>query len=250
MSLNQAIFIEIWDYSTGVCLANRHSIRAARIGKVEVDFAGKKLTLTDVLYVPELNGNLLLIGAASRHGVTVKFGLKSVLFKHNGSVVATANQHSSVYIFRSLSGKVAFKVQAYQNLTMSLALPATAGGDPSASGLAPELDGAVSSHVVGNPATPYATEGLGHTPKNPDSSTQAQSDYLKWHQRFSHAGAHCMQRLKPRVEGITRELHPNEAEKACSTCLHSKMVRVQGKKPMPRATDCLEQVHSDIWGAY
>ena len=76
---------------------------------MKINFIEKKLTLTDVLYISELNKNLLLIKAVSRYRVTVEFKLKSILFKHNESVIATVNQHSSVYIVRSLSEKVAFK---------------------------------------------------------------------------------------------------------------------------------------------
>ena len=96
ISLNQTIFNEIQNYFTEVYLTNRHSIRAAEIDKVKVNFVEKKLILTDVLYISELNENLLSIETVSRHKVTVKFELKSVLFKHNESVVATTNQHSSV----------------------------------------------------------------------------------------------------------------------------------------------------------
>ena len=71
-----------------------------------MNFVEKKLTLTDVFYISELNENLLLIEAVSRHRVTVKFELKSILFKHNRSIVATTNQHSLIYIVRSLSRKV------------------------------------------------------------------------------------------------------------------------------------------------
>ena len=134
-----------------------------------------------VLYVSKLNENLLLIEAASRYRVTVEFRLKSVLFKHNESVVATVNQHSSVYIIRSLSEKVAFKVQVYQNLTTSLALSVTVEKDLSALKLTLKLDRAVLSHVVNNSTTSYTTESLEHTLKSSNSLTQTQSDYLKWH---------------------------------------------------------------------
>ena len=146
---------------------------------MKVNFAEKKLTLIDVLYIFKLNKNLLLIEAVSRHRVTVKFKLKSVLFKHNRSVIATANQYSSVYIVRSLSEKVTFKIQIYQNLTTSLTLSVTAEGDSSVLKLISELDRAVLSYVVSISTTFYATEGLEHTFKNSYSSTQTQSNYLK-----------------------------------------------------------------------
>ena len=74
---------------------------------------------------------------------------------------------------------MAFKVQAYQNSTISLALSVTAGGDSSASELISELNRAVSSYVINNPATSYAMKGLDYMPENSNSSTQTQSNYLK-----------------------------------------------------------------------
>ena len=148
---------------------------------MKVNFTEKKLTLTDVLYIFKLNGNLLLIEAVSRHEVTVKFRLKSVLFKHNESVSITANQYSSVYIVRSLSEKVTFKIQIYQNSTISLTLSVIAERDLSALKLTLELDRAVLSYVIDNSITSYAIESLEHMFKNFNSLTLTQFNYLKWH---------------------------------------------------------------------
>ena len=144
-----------------------------------MNFTEKKLTLTDVLYISELNRNLLSIEAVSRHRVTVEFRLKSILFKHNESVVATVNQHSSVYIVKSLSRKVAFKIQVYQNLIISLTLSVTVEGDLLALKLTLKLNRAVLSHVVNNLTTSYTMENLEHTLRNLSSLTQTQSNYLK-----------------------------------------------------------------------
>ena len=179
ISLNQAIFIEIQNYFTEVYLINRHSIRAVKINKVKLNFVEKKLTLTDVFYIFKLNRNLLLIEAVSRHRVTVKFRLKSVLFKHNRSVIATANQYSSVYIVRSLSRKVTFKVQVYQNSTTSLTLPVTVERDSLALKLTLKLNKAVLNYVINNFITFYTMKGLKYILKNSNSLTQAQTDYLK-----------------------------------------------------------------------
>ena len=75
---------------------------------MKVTISGGIFTLEDVLHVPNLDGNLLSIGAARKHGITVEFGLKNVLFKHNGTVVCTAMQHGSIYVVKSTNGKMAF----------------------------------------------------------------------------------------------------------------------------------------------
>ena len=138
---------------------------------MKINFTEKKLTLIDVLYVSKLNENLLLIEAVSRHRVTVKLELKSILFKHNRSVIVTANQCSLIYIVRSLSRKVAFKVQIYQNLTISLTLSVTAEGDSSALKLTLKLNRALSDYLINNSATSYIIEGLKYTLKNSNSLT-------------------------------------------------------------------------------
>ena len=83
------------------------------IDKAEIFFKEEKLTLNEVLYVSELNRNLLSIKAVSSHRITVKFQTRNVFFKHNESVIATAKCHSSVYILKSLNREVIFKVQIY-----------------------------------------------------------------------------------------------------------------------------------------
>ena len=251
MSPDRTLFSTMQDYSTYVTLANGKAIKATGIGKVEVCFEGKTLALTNVLFVPELDGNLLLIGAASKHGITVEFGLTNVAFKHNGSVIATAKQHGSVYVIELTNGKAAFKAQVSKKPTRSLAAPATAEGGAPTLGLAPELVGAVPEEVGGPSKAPAVEEVLGpNTPDFPTFSKKLQSDYWKWHRRFGHAGASRLQRLQSCVEGITLDLHPSETEKACSTCLQSKMIRVQAREAPPRATKRLQRVYSDMWGLY
>ena len=152
------------------------------IGTVEVTVGGGIVTLEDVLHVPNLDGNLLSIGAARKHGITVEFGLKNVLFKHNGTVVCTAMQHGSIYVVKSTNGKTAFQVQAYGKPANGLAAPAITGGGPSTSEPIPQLVGAAPEHGGGSNEAPSDEEDLGHnTPEFPDLAPQAQTNYWKWH---------------------------------------------------------------------
>ena len=165
-----------------VYLTNEKSIKVTGISKAEVCFGGKTLTLKNIFYVSELDRNLLLIGAASKNGVTVEFRLKRVLFKHQGNVITTVNQHSSVYILKLTNGKVAFKVQTYQKLMSSMAAPVTAGGAPPILELTLEPVGAVSEQVGGSHEAPASGEALGPvTPEILNFSNQPQTDYWKWH---------------------------------------------------------------------
>ena len=259
MTPNRGSFVDINEYLTDVSLANGKSIKATGIGRVEVPICGEILTLNDVLYVPELDGNLLSIGAAKRHGITVEFGLESVLFKQSGTVVGAAIQHGSVYIIKSTVGNVAYMAVSRQKSEDFLAISATTqrGSHELIDSLEPV--GAASERVVDVTATPPRLDDISRlaaelTPENPkvfknrQKPNHAQSDYEKWHRRFGHAGAYRMKRINTCVEGIDCVLHPDGAD--CSACLHSKMIRVQNKSAILTAKRPLERVYSDIWGPY
>ena len=251
MSPDQSLFSMIQNYSTYVTLVNEKAIKVTDIRKVEVCFKGKTLTLIDILFVSELDGNLLSIEAVSKHSITVKFELINIVFKHNGVIVATANQHGSVYVIESTNRKAVFKVQVSEKSMKSLAAPATAEGGVPILELTSELVRAV-SEKVGDPfKTASAEEVLGpDTPEISKLLNQPQTDYWKWHWRFSHVEAKHLQCLQPCVEGIALDLRSNETEKTYSTCLHGKMICVQIRETLSRATHHLQQVYSDMWGLY
>ena len=79
MTLVWENFIKVQDYQMDICLANGHLIKSTGIGRVEITIGGGIFILEDVFHVPDLDGNLLSIGAARKHGITIEFGLKNVL---------------------------------------------------------------------------------------------------------------------------------------------------------------------------
>ena len=210
-----------------ICLTNEKIIEVTEIDKAEILFKEEKLTLNEVLYVSELDRNLLSIRAVSSHRITVKFWARDVLFKHNESIVATVKCHSSVYVLKSLNREVIFKVQIYWCVFSELTASATAERALSISELVSKSVRAVLKYEevsVNDSMTRENFTSITLRSENPHFLTQTQTDYQKWHQRFSHAGIYWMKHLKSCVESITCELHLTEAEKICSVCLHSKMI--------------------------
>ena len=111
-----------------------------------------------------MKGNLLSIGAARKHGITVEFGLENVLFEHNGTIVSTTKQHGSIYVIKSTNGRTAFQVQAYGKSANGLAASGTAGGGPCISGLTPDLVGTALEHGGGSNEAPKSRRPPPHQP--------------------------------------------------------------------------------------
>ena len=236
-----------------VCLTNEKIIEATEIDKAEILFKEEKLTLNEVLYVLRLDRNLLLIRAVSSHRITVKFWARDVLFKHNKNIVATAKCHSLIYILKSSNREVTFKVQIYQCVFSELTASVTAERALSMSELALKSVRAVLKYekaLVNDSMTRENFTPITLRLKNPHFLTQTQTDYQKWHQRFSYADIYWMKHLKSCVESITCELHFTEMKKICSVCLHNKMIQIQNKDLMLQTIKHLKWVYSDVWELY
>ena len=187
MTLNWSFFVTFQNYSTQVCLINKKTIEVTEIDKAEIFFKEEKLTLNKVLYVLRLDRNLLLIKTVSSHRITVKFWARNVLCKHNESVVATVKYHSSVYILKSLNREVIFEVQIYWCVFNKLTASVTAERALPMSELVSELVRVVLKiSEVNDSALVRAVSENNKVVVNDSALTQTQSNYQKWHQRFSY----------------------------------------------------------------
>lgn len=71
-------------------VGNNEVIYAQGKGTVDVkSLSGGDVTLTNVLYVPKLGRNLLLLGAATKMDVNVKFGKDTIEMSKDGRRLAT-----------------------------------------------------------------------------------------------------------------------------------------------------------------
>ena len=211
-------------YSMNICLVNEAFIKASEISKARAKF-GKKLTiLKNVLYVSELNSNLLSIEAAQNHHVTVKFSLKKIEFKYHEVTIATVMKIDSVYVVRSSDRKTAFKAQSHEKSVTHLITSVTVQGEFPDSELASELVSAGKESLEEKSETSESEMLLEHkTPEKP-AIPQSQTEFQKWHRQLEHAGFTCMRHLKDCVTDINRKLSLTDLEKNCSACLHFKMI--------------------------
>ena len=224
MTSDKSLFINMKSYSMNICLANEASIKASEIGKARAKFGGKLTILKNVLYVPELDSNLLSIGAAQNHHVTVKFSLKKIEFKHHEVTIATAMKIGSVYVVRSNDRKTAFKAQSHKKLATHLVISVTVQREFPDSELAPEPVSAGKEPLGEKFRAPKSEMLLEHkTPEKPAIS-QSQTEFQKWHRQLEHTGSTCMRHLKDCVTDINRKLSLTDLEKNCSACLHFKMI--------------------------
>ena len=224
MTSDKSLFVDMKLYSTDICLANEASIKASGIGEARAKFGEKLTILKNVLYVPELDSNLLSIGAAQNHHVTVKFSLKKIEFKYHEVIIVTAMKIDSVYVIRSSDRKTVFKIQSHKKLITCLIVSVTVQGRFSDSGLAPELVSAGKESLGEKSETLKSEMLLEHkTPEKPAIS-QSQTEFQKWHRQLEHTGSTCMRHLKDCVTDINRKLSLTDLEKNCSACLHFKMI--------------------------
>lgn len=82
--------------------ANRESMSVMGRGKVEIQLSeergGTYVTLEDVLYVPDLNGNLLSVGRIEERGFHVTFAEgKAEVTKDTGELILTATREGRLY---------------------------------------------------------------------------------------------------------------------------------------------------------
>ena len=61
MTSDKSLFIDMKSYFMNICLANEAFIKASEISEARAKFEEKLMILKNVLYVPELNFNLLVV---------------------------------------------------------------------------------------------------------------------------------------------------------------------------------------------
>ena len=86
---------------TTVTVANGERLRAQGLGDIKVNIDGEDIQMTDVLYVPGLDANLLSISALNRKGLTVHFRRRRVEIGRAGKVVATSHADGKMYVLHT-----------------------------------------------------------------------------------------------------------------------------------------------------
>lgn len=81
-----------------VILADRQRIPTKGSGTIEVPINGKRTTINDVLYVPNLRFSLLSIARLTDKGIDCLFSLDSIKLARNRTLLATGKRFAYIYL--------------------------------------------------------------------------------------------------------------------------------------------------------
>ena len=108
MTPDRGIFVNMMLIRTTVRVADGTVISSIGRGDILIQMRnGEKIRLTEVLYVPELDTNLLSIRALQTKGISVRFGLNGVEITRGDALLATGVLIGSSYLLRPAREDVA-----------------------------------------------------------------------------------------------------------------------------------------------
>ena len=90
-----------------VRFGNNETLRVAGIGNISLITAEGRITLQNVLYVPDAATNLLSVSCATSNGAAVDFQAKSASINVGGRPVASAYKEDNLYIFYAVQDATA-----------------------------------------------------------------------------------------------------------------------------------------------
>ena len=152
-------------------MGQRH--HRSKRGDISIDLGGKRVQMKNVLWVPQLDSNLLSIKALNRKGLSALFHPEGVKFFRDGTIVVTDFYKSNMFLLRN--SKVALKTKEpgdHEEISEEFRKKELSGDQ--ASGLRAELS---------KPKTEQAKIGA----------------YLLWHARLGHVSARRIQLLFKKV---------------------------------------------------
>ena len=102
MTYQRSIFTKFTSYCAPIRIANGQQIWSEGRGSVSIEIDGKVIEMTNVLFVPQLDANLLSISALNRKGHTVSFSQRGVEILRRGTLVATGIPRGHTYLLRKI----------------------------------------------------------------------------------------------------------------------------------------------------
>ncbi|UYV63201.1 hypothetical protein LAZ67_2003420 [Cordylochernes scorpioides] len=107
MTSNRLKMTNTKSISTSVEMANNEKIRVSEMGDVTIklghEYGGETLLLENVLYVPELDGNILSVGRIEERGNKVLFqNGKASVFESDGELILKSNRRGRIYTVEEL----------------------------------------------------------------------------------------------------------------------------------------------------
>ena len=107
MTPDRGPFVNMIMTRTWVTVASGQEIVSSERGDVIIKLDDEQVRMTDVLFVPELDANLLSIKALQAKGMTIKFGLGIVEITRDNQLIATGSLVDKMYILKSSRSQVA-----------------------------------------------------------------------------------------------------------------------------------------------
>lgn len=101
MTPMRSIFTKLNPTRISVTIANGEKLRAEGLGEISISIDGQNIRMTDVLYVPGLDGNLLSISALNRKGLSVYFHQHGVDIMQDNAIVATGMSKGKMYVLHT-----------------------------------------------------------------------------------------------------------------------------------------------------
>ncbi|UYV63101.1 hypothetical protein LAZ67_2003141 [Cordylochernes scorpioides] len=107
MTSNRLKMTNTKSISTSVEMANNEKIKVSEMGDVTIklchEYGGETLFLENVLYVPELDGNILSVGRIEERGNKVLFqNGKASVFGSDGGLILKSNRRGRIYTVEEL----------------------------------------------------------------------------------------------------------------------------------------------------
>ena len=193
-----------------------------------MDIDGVAIRMTDVLYVPQLDANLLSISALNKKGLNVLFNGKGVEILRKGTSVASGFLRGRTYFLRT--SQVALKAYAEISENIEEANPE----DPKSSNK-PTIT--ARDCTRGKSVSPVGQERPGGR------------EYRLWHARMGHPSPKRLHYLQRYASGIN-SFSPTVTQLSCSISNFTKLTRVVSREPFSKTVRPLARIHTDIWGPY
>ena len=204
------VYTSIRQIRDTVTVADGRQLLSRGFGRIQVHFE-ENAWIDDVLYVPDLQANLLSIGQLAEKGITCLFSSQGAYLRRDGEMLAYARRVGRNYVL--------YPQGAHEAL---MTTDQDSGQD----------NGKDRGRDAGQNVTRQ---------EEPDA-------YTLWRRRLGHIGEEKMRFLQTNVEGIPA-LIPGQ-RRTCETCALTKSAKTINRDASEHTERSLQRVYTDFWGPF
>ena len=189
---------------------SRSSIKASGVGTISIIFTStnEPAILKDVLYIPELQVNLISVNQVIKNGVVITSSASKTKLTKNGKPIAEAIYKNKLIILET-------KINKQQQL------------------------------IEENEDLIFLTESVKKTKNQVFLTDENQITQDPWHARLAHPNNKVLSKLQDNVEGA---IIKDNSQKDCTICIQAKLTRNISKEPSTNSSRYLHKIHIDIGG--